>query len=123
MNLGLHHYREISWTRRFKSDAEQQLENFLKEMHLIKSNLNKSQARIFRVKYIKMNFEEIYRDNITLFTEHMSVPIEKFMSDVCSYRKKLHDSKHKINHNPFREGNMIYGIPMKKCNARKLKFV
>lgn len=125
MNVG-YYYREMSfhdYKRNLRSAGEIALEDFLKRMRLIGHILSKSQAIIFRKKYINDNLKGIYRDDLVLFEKHMSMPIEKFMKDVCSYEKSLQDSKYQIKHNPFREGNIIYGIPSKKCNISKCKFV
>jgi len=120
-SLGWRHYFDFVIPR--KSEGELALEKYLKETKKVGHTLTKLQASEFRKKFIQDNFEETYRDDFALFHKHQSMSVEAFMKEVCSYKEKLSNSRFNIKHNPFREGNFIYGIPVKKCNAVLKKIV
>lgn len=117
------HVRDWNWNFiKSKSDIELRFEEFLKEMYLVNHQLSKIQAKTFRKKYMKDNFDELYRDNLPLYFKHLKMPIEKFLSEHCKYKKGLHNSQYHIKDTSFRAGNFIYGVN-KKCNSFNRKFV
>ena len=104
-----------------KTIIEIQFDEFLKKSYLVNHQLGKIQAKTFRKQYMKDNFENEYRDNLPLYFAHLRMPIEKFLSEHCQYKKGLHNSRYHIKDTTSRSGNFIYGI--KKCNSFNRRFV
>lgn len=98
-----------------KSKAE--LEKFINDVKVSGEEFTLKEAREYREKYIKENFDEVYSDAADLFVEHSEMPIKNFMIDVLYYRYDLTEKIFKKVHSDF-SMNKLIPCPIELTDAR-----
>lgn len=98
-----------------KSKAE--LEKFINDVKVSGEKLTLKEAREYREKYIKENFDEVYSDAADLFVEHSKMSIKNFMIDVLYYRYDLTEKIFEKGHSDF-SMNKLIPCPVELTDAR-----
>ena len=74
----------VSATNKSK-EAIEQLQKFINDVHDKGEIIPQKEAKDFREKYIKDNFDNLYKDNLQAYTDHQTMPVKKFMVDVLYF--------------------------------------